>query len=132
MREFGSEKRFLRARGQQQRGNRSGLAHAGGHHVRPHVLHRVVNGHARGDRAARRIHIELDVALGILRFEKQQLGGHQIGDVVVDRRADKQDVIFQQPRINVVGALAPRGLFDHHGNERRRMRQPNRLYMLMV
>ena len=51
-------------------------------------------------------------------FQKQKLRGHQIGDVIVDRRADENDVILEQPGINIVGALAPVGLLDHHGNER--------------
>src|SRR6266480_2222001 len=34
--------------------------------------------------------------------------------MVVNRRADKDDVLFEQPRINVVSALAAAGLFHDH------------------
>ena len=116
---MGSAKRFFgRAAGQQNRGDRSRLADAGGDHVGLDELHGVVNRHARGDRAARRIDVQLNVSFRIFGLQKQQLRGDQIGDVIVNRRADKNDVVFQQPRINVVGALAAAGLFDHHGYER--------------
>ena len=108
---------FGSSRSQQHGRDRSGLAHTGGHYVRPDILHRIVNGHACGNRAARRIDIELDIAFRIFRFEKEQLGGHEVGDVVVDGRANKQDMVLEQPRINVIGALAPGGLLDHHGDE---------------
>ena len=34
--------------------------------------------------------------------------------VVVDRRADEDDAVLEQPREDVVRALAPVGLLDHH------------------
>ena len=65
--------------GQQQGSHRGGLPNARRHHVGPDVLHRVVNRlnrHPGGYRAARRINIELDIALGVFSFQKQQLGRH--------------------------------------------------------
>ena len=56
---------------------------------------------------------------GIFGLQKEHLRGGQIGDVIVNRRADKNDVLFEQPGINVVSALAAAGLFDHHGYESR-------------
>jgi len=47
-----------------------------------------------------------NVFLRVLRFQKQQLGSHQIRDVVVDRRPDKYDVVLEEPGINVVCPLA--------------------------
>jgi hypothetical protein len=38
------------------------------------------------------------------------------GDVVVDRRADEDDSILQQARVDVVDALAATGLLDHGGD----------------
>src|SRR5215467_14321028 len=34
--------------------------------------------------------------------------------MVIDWRADKNDVLFQQPRINIVSTFAAASLFDHH------------------
>ena len=115
MRELGNARRFFGlSSGQQQRGHRGGLAHAQRHYVILHVLHGVINRHARRDRTSRRIDIELNVFLGIFLSQKQHLGNHQIGDVVVDRRAYEDDVIAKQPGIDVVGAFAPPGLLDDH------------------
>ena len=54
---------------------------------------------------------------GIFGFQKQQLGDDQVGDLVIDRRSQEDDVLFQQARIDIVGALAARRLLDHHGDE---------------
>ena len=119
MRACGSAKRFFgRAAGEKNRGDRSSLADAGGDDIRLDKLHGVVNRKARGDRAARRIDIELNVFFRIFGLQEEHLGGGQIGDVVVNRRADKDDVFFEEPGINVVSAFAAAGLFDHHRNER--------------
>ena len=82
----------------------------------PHELHRVVNGHARRDRSARRVDVQRNIFLGIFRFQKQQLGGDQVRDVVVNRRPDENDIVLEQAGINIVGPLSPVGLFDDHGN----------------
>jgi len=37
--------------------------------------------------------------------------------VIVDRRADEDDVVFQQPGVNIVRSLAPVGLFNDHRNQ---------------
>ena len=47
---------------------------------------------------------------------------HEVRHVVVNGRADEQDMVLQQPRIDVVGSLTAIGLFDHHGDERRGVR----------
>src|SRR5260370_37703149 len=38
--------------------------------------------------------------------------------MIINRGSDKDDVLFEQARINVVGELATVGLFHHHGDER--------------
>ena len=38
--------------------------------------------------------------------------------MIVDRRANKDDVVFEQPGIDVEGPFAPAGLLDDHWNER--------------
>jgi hypothetical protein len=61
------------------------------------VLHGVVDGHAGGDDAAGGIQVEIDVFVGIIGFEEQQLGDDNVGDIVVDRRAEKNDAVHQEP-----------------------------------
>ena len=59
-----------------------------------------------------RVDVEVDVLLRVLGLEEQQLGDDQVGDVVVDRRAEEDDAVLEQARVDVVGALAAAGLLD--------------------
>ena len=49
-----------------------------------HELHRVVDGHAGGDRPARRVDVQPDVPVGVLALEVEELRDEEVGDVVVD------------------------------------------------
>jgi hypothetical protein len=69
-------------------------------------------------RAARRVHVHVDVLLGVFGLEVEQLRHHQVGHVVVDGLADEHDPLAQQPRVDVEGALPPGGLLEHHGDQR--------------
>src|SRR6185437_14358323 len=102
---------------QQRGGHARRLPDADGGHVRADELHGVVDRQSGGDRAARAVDVQRDVLLWILGLQEQQLRRHQIRHVVVDRGSDEDDVVAQQPRIDVVGTLAARGLFDHHGDQ---------------
>src|SRR5437773_10769858 len=48
----------------------------------------------------------------------EELGDDEVRDLVVDRGAQKDDPLVEQARVDVEGALAARGLLDHHGNQR--------------
>ena len=50
--------------------------------------------------------------------EVQQLGDDEVGDLVVDRRAEEDDALVEQPRVDVVLALAARGALDDHRDQR--------------
>ena len=82
---------------QQQRAHRGAHADADRGHIGTDKLHRVVDRHTRSDRSARRIDIKVNVLFGIFSFEEKQLGDNQVCDLIVDRRAEKNDVVFQQP-----------------------------------
>src|SRR5262249_44830537 len=60
---------------------------------------------------------ELNVALGIFGLQEEHLSSSEIGDVIVNGRADENDVLFEQAGIDIVGALAPAGLFHDHRHE---------------
>src|SRR5258708_6572483 len=109
---------FRRAPGEEARRDGSRLADASRHHVRLHELHRVVNRESRGDRAARRIDVQLNVFFRVFRLQEEHLRRGQVGHVVVNRRPDENDVLLKEPGINVVGSLAAAGLFHHHRYER--------------
>ena len=69
-----------------------------------------------GHDPTRRIDVNRDVPVRILGFQEQQLSDHEIGQSIIDRVPDKDDVVLEQPRKYVVGTLPAAGLFDHHGN----------------
>ena len=108
----------LGAAAQQHRAHARRLADAIGVHVAGQELHRVVNRQAGRDAAAGRIDVEMDVLLGIGHLQKQQLGDDEVGHHVIHRRAQKNDAVHQQPRINVVAAFAAPGLLDHHRHQK--------------
>ena len=81
-------------------------------------LHRVVDREPRVDASARRVDVERDVLLGILALEVQQLRHHQVRDLIVDRRAQEDDPLVEQPRVDVELALAARGSLDDHRDQR--------------
>ena len=71
---------------------------------------------AGGDGAARRIDVKRNVLFRILALQKQHLGDDEIGDLVVDGSTKKDNVVAKQTGVDVVGALAPARLLNHHGN----------------
>ena len=80
-------------------------------------LHCVVDRKSGIHRAARGVDVDRDVLVGVLRLEMDQLRNDQVGDVLGDRGAEKDDPLVEQPRVDVEGALAARGLFDHHRDQ---------------
>src|SRR5688572_1433654 len=105
----------MRARGEKQRRNAGRLSHADRRHVRLDELHGVVDGQARRDYAARRIDVEVHVAVRVLGFEKQELRNDQVRDDVVDRRPDEDDPIFEKAGKDVIGPFPAPALLDHNG-----------------
>ena len=49
---------------------------------------------------------------GIVRLEEQQLRDDDVRDVIVDRRAEEDDAVHEEPREDVVGALAAARALD--------------------
>src|SRR4029077_5189242 len=64
-----------------------------------------------------RVDVNVDLLLGVFHLQEEQLRDHQICDVIVNRRADKNDAVLEETRIDVLTAFAASGLFHHHGNE---------------
>ena len=79
------------------------------------MLHRVVDGQAGRHHATGRVEVEIDVLLGVVGLEKEQLGDDDVRDVVVDRRAEEHDAVHEQAREDVVGPLAAAGTLDDVG-----------------
>jgi hypothetical protein len=47
----------------------------------------------------------------------EELGDDEVRDLIVDRRAEEDDSLVEQTRVDVERALAARGLLDHHRNQ---------------
>ena len=118
MREFGRLKRLpLVPFGEQHGGHGRRLPHANRHDIRPDEGHRVQNRQSGGDGTARRVDVNGDILFRIFRFQEEQLGDDQIRHLVIDGSPQENDVLFQQPGIDVVRAFPPGSLFDHHGDK---------------
>jgi hypothetical protein len=70
------------------------------------VLHDVVDGHARVREPTRRVDVEVDVAVRVLRLQEEDLRHDQVGDLIVDLLAEEHDALAQQERVDVVRPLA--------------------------
>ena len=57
----------------------------------------------------------MDIFFRIFGFQKEELGRDDICHVVINRCPKKNDVVFQETRIDVVCPFASISLFDHHG-----------------
>src|SRR5207249_5871708 len=90
---------------------------ADGGDVRLDVLHGVVDGQQVGDGATRRVDVDGDVPVRVLALQVQQLGHDEVGDGVVDGRAQEDDAVLEQPGEDVEGAFPPARLLDHDGHE---------------
>ncbi len=64
------------------------------------------------------VDVDRDVLARILRLEMQQLGHDQVGDLIVDRRAQEDDPLAQQMRVQVGGTLPTRVLLNNHRHQR--------------
>ena len=105
------------AAGEDQRARRHRHPDRVGLHVRLHELHRVVDREAGIRVAARRVHVEADVGVRILRLEKEQLRDDQVRRGVRDLRAEEHDPLAEQARVDVERALEAPIRLDHHRHE---------------
>jgi hypothetical protein len=108
----------LGATGQEHRPHRHRHAETDRLYVAAHVLHGVVDREPSVDVAARRVDVERDVLVGIVGREVDDLGDDQVRDLGRDRRAQEDNAVVQEPRVDVERALAAAGLLDDHRNQR--------------
>src|ERR1035441_28558 len=95
-----------------------GLPDGVGVHVAGEILHRVVNRQTGRDAAAGRIDVKMDVLLRVGHLQKQKLRDDDVGNVVIHRRAEKNDAVHEQARVNVPRPLAAARLLDHDWNQK--------------
>jgi hypothetical protein len=107
----------LGARGQEERTHRARLTHAEGDDVGLDEVHRVIDGQPRSDRTTRRIDVDVDILLSILAFQVEKLSHDGRRHVVVEIRAQHDDALAKQARIDVEAAFAATVLLNHVGDE---------------
>src|SRR5690606_22645109 len=107
----------LGARRQEERAHGCGQPHADGPHLGLDQPHGVVDGKACRNASAGAVDVQVDVGVGILSFQKEQLGDDQVRHVVGDGPAQEDDPILEQARVDVVSPLASVGLLDDGGDE---------------
>ena len=108
----------LFARHQQERAHGRRQAHAHRAHGAADVVHGVIDRHARGHGAAGAVDVQVDIRVGIVRFQEQQLRHDGIGHLIVNGAAQEHHPVLEQPGIDIIGALAVRGLFDNIRDQR--------------
>src|SRR6478672_7719343 len=116
----------LRAGGEKQRAHRHRDPDTRRRNVRLDELDGVVNREPRVDGAARRVDVDVDVLVRILGFEVDHLGDDEVRDLVVDRRAEEDDPLVEQARVDIEGALPARGLLNDGRNDEIRGRVHDR------
>ena len=105
----------LCAAGQQERAHGGRHADTDGGDIALDVVHRVMDGHAVGDRAAGTVDIKVDILLRILAFKVQKLCHDNAGGGGVDVLAQHNDTVIEQAGENVIAALTARSLLDNIG-----------------
>src|SRR4051794_25593874 len=97
-----------RAGREQDGGGGGGLAHADGLDVRADEHHRVVDRHQRGERAAGRVDVDGDVAVGVGRLQRDELGHDVVGRRVVDLHPEEDDPLLEElvVRVGLLHAVA--------------------------
>src|ERR1700682_2624373 len=98
--------------GQQHGCRRRGLAEAHRLDVGAHVLHGVVDRHQRRERAAGRVDVHRDVAVGIQRLKHQQLGHDVVRRSVIDLHAEEDDALLEELVVRVGLLDAEAGVLD--------------------
>src|SRR5467141_3465160 len=66
-----------------------------------------------GSVTAGAVDVEIDLLVRILALQEQHLRDHHVRHVVVDGRAEEHDAVLEQPRVDVVRALAAVCLLHH-------------------
>src|SRR5262245_62613751 len=105
------------ARGEQHGSRRRRLAHAGGRDVGTDELHRVVDREQSVHLAARAVDVEVDVLLGVLGLQMQELGHDQVRHRVVDLTGEEDHPLLEQAGAEVEGPLAAGAPLDDGRDE---------------
>src|SRR5215211_524223 len=97
--------------------------HGGGHaegrrgDIRLDELHGVVDRKPRRHAAAGGVYVQVDVLLGVLALEVQELGHYGVGHLVIHGGPEEDDAVLQEPGVDVHGPLPTRALLYNIGDD---------------
>ncbi len=80
-------------------------------------LHRIVDRHAGGHDATRRIDVKRDFLLRVFSLEEKQLRADERGHLVFHRSGEENDAFLEKTGKYVVGAFAAIGLLNDHRHQ---------------
>ena len=114
---LGSARRLPGAPRQHQRAHRHRDPVTDRLHIQANELHRVVDRHPGVDRPARGVDVKVDVLVGIVGLQVDELGDDQVGRFLIDLPPEEHDTVVEQVGIDVERTLAAGGLLYDHRNE---------------
>ena len=104
-------------RHEQDRAEAGGVSDTGRADGAGEMAHGIVDRQPGLNRAAWRADVQVDLALRTFSRQEEQLRHHQAAHTLLNRAIYHDDTLAQQPRKNVVGALAAPGGFDNCWDE---------------
>src|SRR5215211_8150622 len=107
----------LGARGEQEGPHGGGHAEGRRGDIRLDELNGVVDCKARRDAAAGGVYVQVDVLLGVLALEMQELGHYGVGHLVIYGGPEKDDAVLQEPGVDIHGPLPTRTLLYNVGDD---------------
>ena len=81
------------------------------------IVHRVDNPEAVVNGATGGVNVEFNIFLWVFMGEEEELGNDEVGGMGIDVFAEEDDAVFQETRVNVVGALTTISLLDNRRDE---------------
>jgi len=70
-----------------------------------HKIEGVVDGHTVGHTPPRGIYVEMNILFRILHLQEKKLCDNRVGDIIIDRGADKDDPVPQYSAVNISSPL---------------------------
>src|SRR5512136_1242123 len=107
----------LLTRSQEDGRHAGSLPHAIGRNRSLDVLHGVVDRKPRTHESPRGVDVEMDLLVGVFRFQVQKLCDDEVGHIVVDGNPQKDNPVFQEPGVDVEGPLASSILFNDYRDQ---------------
>ena len=102
--------------GQQECTHTGSHTNADGRHIAFDILHGIIDCHACRDGTTGAVDVHLNVLVGILCLQIQQLRNYQAGSCIIHLFAQEDDAVVEQAGENIIRPLSPVGLLHNIRN----------------